>query len=84
MENWKFVDTEMLESLPPDSAEQQEYITSIQDEDGYNWGYNPVLWGVPKGSYATNPDGPSRIIEFRKMVHVVIYKIISLRCNYKI
>ncbi|KAI7749860.1 hypothetical protein M8C21_027525 [Ambrosia artemisiifolia] len=70
-ENWKFVDMEMLKSLPPDSAEQQEYITSIQNEDGYNWGYNPVLWGVPKGSYATNPNGPCRIIEFRKMVQAL-------------
>ena len=32
--------------------------------------YNPVLWGVPKGSYASNPDGPSRIIEYRQMVQV--------------
>lgn len=32
--------------------------------------YNPVLWGVPKGSYASNPDGPSRIIEYRSMVQV--------------
>ncbi|KAD7479985.1 hypothetical protein E3N88_03121 [Mikania micrantha] len=70
-ENWKFVDMEMLESLPPDSAVQQEYITSIQNEDGYNWGYNPVLWGVPKGSYATNSDGPCRVIEFRKMVQAL-------------
>ncbi|KAK1409637.1 hypothetical protein QVD17_36166 [Tagetes erecta] len=70
-ENWKFVDMEMLKSLPPDSAEQQEYITSIQNEDGYNWGYNPVLWGVPKGSYATDPNGPCRIIEFRKMVQAL-------------
>ncbi|KAI3793482.1 hypothetical protein L1987_36101 [Smallanthus sonchifolius] len=70
-ENWKYVDMEMLKSLPPDSAEQQEYITSIQNEDGYNWGYNPVLWGVPKGSYATNPNGPCRIIEFRKMVQAL-------------
>ncbi|KAD2087006.1 hypothetical protein E3N88_41868 [Mikania micrantha] len=60
-ENWMFVDMEMLKSLPPDSAEQQEYITSIQNEDGYNWGYNPFLWGVPKGSYATNSDGPCRV-----------------------
>jgi hypothetical protein len=29
-----------------------------------------VLWGVPKGSYASNPDGPSRIIEYRRMVQV--------------
>lgn len=34
--------------------------------------YNPVLWGVPKGSYASNPNGPSRTIEFRKMVQVRI------------
>lgn len=31
-------DTQMLESLPPDSVDQQEYITAIQNEDGYNWG----------------------------------------------
>lgn len=31
-------DTQMLEFLPPDSAQQQEYITAIQNEDGYNWG----------------------------------------------
>nr|KAJ0228370.1 hypothetical protein LSAT_V11C100031700 [Lactuca sativa] len=60
------LDTEMLKSLPPDSPEQQEYITAIQNEDGYNWGiYNPVLWGVPKGSYSTNPNGSCRIIEPR-------------------
>nr|GEW40331.1 pullulanase 1, chloroplastic [Tanacetum cinerariifolium] len=70
-EKWKFVDMEMLESLPPDSAEQQEYITAIQNEDGFNWGYNPLLWGVPKGSYATNPNGPYRITEFRNMVQEV-------------
>ncbi|XP_024987210.1 pullulanase 1, chloroplastic [Cynara cardunculus var. scolymus] len=70
-DKWKFVDMEMLKSLPPDSAEQQEYITAIQDEDGYNWGYNPVLWGVPKGSYATDPNGPCRIMEFRKMVQAL-------------
>lgn len=32
--------------------------------------YNPVVWGVPKGSYASNPDGPSCIIEYREMVQV--------------
>ncbi|PWA76551.1 limit dextrinase [Artemisia annua] len=70
-EKWKSVDMEMLKSLAPDSAEQQEYITAIQNEDGYNWGYNPVLWGVPKGSYATNPNGPCRIMEFRNMVQAL-------------
>ncbi|KAH9607743.1 hypothetical protein KSS87_016135 [Heliosperma pusillum] len=68
---WKLADPKILESLPPDSEEQQVQITAIRDEDGYNWGYNPVLWGTPKGSYATNPDGPCRIIEFRKMVQAL-------------
>ncbi|KAK4406305.1 Pullulanase 1, chloroplastic [Sesamum angolense] len=61
----------MLESFPPDSEEQQACITAIQNADGYNWGYNPVLWGVPKGSYASNPNGSCRIIEFRKMVQAL-------------
>ncbi|RZC70555.1 hypothetical protein C5167_033704 [Papaver somniferum] len=59
---------ESLATLPPDSDEQQAQVTAIQDEDGFNWGYNPALWGVPKGSYATNPNGSCRILEFRKMV----------------
>ncbi|XP_021690510.2 pullulanase 1, chloroplastic isoform X2 [Hevea brasiliensis] len=70
-ENWKSVDNNMLEKLPPDSVEQQAHITAIQNDDGYNWGYNPVLWGVPKGSYASNPNGPCRTIEFRKMVQAL-------------
>ncbi|XP_061362287.1 pullulanase 1, chloroplastic [Gastrolobium bilobum] len=70
-ENWRFVDTSILESLPPDSDQQQALITAIQNFDGYNWGYNPVLWGVPKGSYASNPNGPYRTIEFRKMVQAL-------------
>ncbi|XP_057979256.1 pullulanase 1, chloroplastic isoform X3 [Malania oleifera] len=70
-EKWKCVDTRMLETFPPDSPEQQNQITSIQDEDGYNWGYNPVLWGTPKGSYASNANGPCRTLEFRKMVQAL-------------
>ncbi|OVA17964.1 Glycoside hydrolase [Macleaya cordata] len=67
-EKWKYLDTDKLATLPPDSDEQQAQVTAIQDEDGYNWGYNPVLWGVPKGSYASNPNGSCRTLEFRKMV----------------
>ncbi|KAF9674926.1 hypothetical protein SADUNF_Sadunf10G0178400 [Salix dunnii] len=70
-ENWKCVDSTVLEKLPPDSIEQQAQITLIQDDDGYNWGYNPVLWGVPKGSYASIPSGSCRTIEFRKMVQAL-------------
>ncbi|OAY64857.1 Pullulanase 1, chloroplastic [Ananas comosus] len=60
-----------MAKLPPDSDEQQAQVTAVQDEDGYNWGYNPVLWGVPKGSYASNPNGPSRILEYRQMIQAL-------------
>jgi pullulanase-type alpha-1,6-glucosidase len=70
-DKWKTEDIELLESLPPDSAEQQEHITAIQNEDAYNWGYNPVLWGAPKGSYASYGNGPCRVLEFRKMVQAI-------------
>ena len=35
----------------------------------YNWGYDPVNYNVPEGSYSTNPYDPAtRIREFKKMV----------------
>lgn len=39
--------------------------------------YNPILWGVPKGSYASDPNGPCRLIEFRKMVQVDNFVCVS-------
>ncbi|MFK7775316.1 MAG: type I pullulanase [Saprospiraceae bacterium] len=38
-------------------------------ERGYNWGYDPHLYNVPEGSYATDAiDGATRIREFKTMV----------------
>ena len=38
-------------------------------ENKYNWGYDPVNYNVPEGSYSTNPYDPvSRITEFKQMV----------------
>jgi len=35
----------------------------------YNWGYDPVNYNVPEGSYSTNPYDPQcRIREFKQMV----------------
>jgi pullulanase len=34
----------------------------------YNWGYDPVLYDTPEGSYATDPDGTARQKEFKSMV----------------
>jgi pullulanase-type alpha-1,6-glucosidase len=57
-----------LSALPPDSEEQQASVAVVADRDGYNWGYDPYHYSVPEGSYATDPDGPARIVEFRRMV----------------
>ena len=39
------------------------------DNPQYNWGYDPVNYNVPEGSYSTNPHEPTtRIREFKQMV----------------
>lgn len=38
------------------------------DQKDYNWGYDPLYYMVPEGSYSTNPSNESRIYEFKKMV----------------
>ncbi len=39
---------------------------------GYNWGYDPLNYNVPEGTYASNPsDGISRIREFKEMVQAM-------------
>ncbi|WP_103500951.1 pullulanase-type alpha-1,6-glucosidase [Streptomyces sp. SM12] len=57
-----------LPSFAPDSPEQQACVAEVRDQDGYNWGYDPVHFNVPEGSYATDPDGTARTLEFREMV----------------
>jgi pullulanase-type alpha-1,6-glucosidase len=57
-----------LPSLPADSAQQQACVTAVKDTDGYNWGYDPQHYTTPEGSYATDPDGTARTVQFRSMV----------------
>ncbi|MEV8507184.1 pullulanase-type alpha-1,6-glucosidase [Actinoplanes sp. NPDC051475] len=57
-----------LASFPPDSAEQQRAIAEVADRDGFNWGYDPLHYTAPEGSYSTDPGGSARILEFRRMV----------------
>lgn len=39
------------------------------NENKYNWGYDPVNYNVPEGSYSTNPYNPvTRIREFKQMI----------------
>ncbi|UYQ65068.1 pullulanase-type alpha-1,6-glucosidase [Streptomyces peucetius] len=54
--------------LAPDSAEQQACIAKAAAKDAFNWGYDPLHYTVPEGSYSTDPDGTRRTVEFRQMV----------------
>ncbi|MDZ5077432.1 pullulanase-type alpha-1,6-glucosidase [Nesterenkonia sp. HG001] len=57
-----------LPGFAPDSPEQQACIGEVRADDAYNWGYDPLHFNVPEGSYATEPDGAQRILEYREMV----------------
>ncbi|WP_372594996.1 pullulanase-type alpha-1,6-glucosidase [Actinotalea sp.] len=57
-----------LTSFAADSREQQACIAQVADADAFNWGYDPLHWTAPEGSYAVDPDGASRVVEFRTMV----------------
>ena len=37
-------------------------------EDRYDWGYMPLHFNAPEGSYATRRDGATRISEFKQLV----------------
>ena len=55
-----------LTGYPPDGAEQQAAVTAVQNSDNYNFGYDPVHYFAPDGSYAFNP--AKRVMEYRQMV----------------
>ena len=59
---------QMPKKFAPDSPKPQAAIAKVKDQDAYNWGYDPYHYLVPEGSYATDPDGYARIVEFRRMV----------------
>ncbi|MFF0893336.1 pullulanase-type alpha-1,6-glucosidase [Streptomyces sp. NPDC003278] len=60
-----------LASYPADSEKQQECVAKTAAKDAYNWGYDPYHYTVPEGSYATDPDGTARTVQFRKMVQAL-------------
>ncbi|MFK0098582.1 pullulanase-type alpha-1,6-glucosidase [Streptomyces sp. NPDC091040] len=57
-----------LSVYAPDSAEQQACVAKAAAKDAFNWGYDPLHYTVPEGSYASDPDGTKRTVEFRQMV----------------
>ncbi len=55
-----------LGAYPADGTQQQAAVTASQTSPAYNWGYDPVHYMTPEGSYAINPD--NRVFEYRTMV----------------
>jgi pullulanase/glycogen debranching enzyme len=56
----------------PDGETQQRSVSAVSERDCFNWGYDPVHYTAPEGSYATDPtDGAVRILEFRRMVQAL-------------
>ena len=60
-----------LASFEASSTEQAACIEQVRDADGFNWGYDPWHFTTPEGSYATDPSGAARTVEFRSMVKAI-------------
>ena len=60
-----------LPAFPPDSPEQQKCVKAVATKDAFNWGYDPLHFMAPEGSYASTTaaaDGGTRVAQFRTMV----------------
>ena len=59
-------------NAPPAGEQQQAMIAATRERDCYNWGYEPLHYTAPEGSYASDAADPRvRIREFRRMVMAV-------------
>ncbi len=64
--------TPTVPAAPPDDDRQQAATTAAAANDCFNWGYDPVHFSAPEGSYATDAaDGAVRVREFRQMVQAL-------------
>jgi pullulanase len=62
---------ENYSGLSSNLQEPQSVIGGIKDTDPFNWGYDPVHYFAPEGSYAVNGEGASRLREVRSMVQSI-------------
>jgi pullulanase len=64
----------MTDAVAAKQLDRPQQITEwMRDLDGFNWGYDPLHFGAPEGSYASYTNGVSetgegRVKEFRAMV----------------
>ncbi len=56
----------------PAGETQQAAIRAVAARDCFNWGYDPLHYTAPEGSYASDADdGATRVREFRAMVRAL-------------
>lgn len=49
-----------------------EGVDELGDQSDYNWGYNPLHFNVPEGSYSSDPNDPySRIVELKQLINQI-------------
>ena len=65
-------DPARLAAAGPASATQQALVMADAATDCFNWGYDPLHFNAPEGSFASNADdGARRILELRAMVQAL-------------
>lgn len=57
-----------IQNLQGSSSIPQQMVGSVRKRDGYNWGYDPMHFSTPEGSYASEPNGSARVLELRKAI----------------
>jgi len=59
----------VVPAAAPDSPAQQAAVMAVARQDCFNWGYDPLHFNAPEGSFATDADdAPGRLRDFRRMV----------------
>ncbi|WHX99652.1 type I pullulanase [Neobacillus sp. DY30] len=47
-------------------------VNELEPDKEYNWGYNPIHFNVPEGSYSTKPSDPyARITELKQLIDAI-------------
>ena len=64
--------TPVVPNAAADSESQQAAVMAVAATDCFNWGYDPLHYSAPEGSFASDAgDGAARIREFRTMVQAL-------------
>lgn len=61
------------------TVDESSVNDNLHDVSNYNWGYDPLHYNVPEGSYASRADDPeTRIREFKSMIAALHQKGIGV------